>query len=228
MLFVISIISIIIGAVFLLFGAFAAIGGVGVIDGEPQTAMMIVGIVVAAIGVFALVMGYRTMKNRSKKKTADKPVPFPMSTEQMQEIEAGGLPVLYGTPLLLKSGEMVHYRTPCGLSVTRRELIGSTGGGAGASFRIAKGIYLHSGKSSSKRIYDDVTNTFKGELFITNARIVFLQSRAGFELPIVKLSAILPIEDGIRLQSGNKTYDMVLPFPEYPYTVIQTVFWNSR
>lgn len=143
-----------------------------------------------------------------------------MSDEQLAMIESDSLPEIQVPNIMMKTGEIAHYFCDGGLNITKRQAIGRTGTSGGMSFRIAKGVYLHSGKSGSHTIYSDVTNMYSGLVVITNQRIIFLQAQHGFETLISRLTAVSPTSGGLLLQSGNKVYDMSFPYPEYPYTVI--------
>lgn len=208
--------------------------------------LTIIGIFVLLIGIILLVVGlvagatelwiasllvffisimiFLQARRKSSPKNEMKQAEFPMTEDQLVMIENDQLPVVLNTPIMLRPGEVAHYITPAWLSETKRQAIGSTGGGGGVSFRVAKGIYLHSGKSGSRRVYGDVTNTFKGDLAISNQRVVFIQRDKGFEIKIPQITAIRAIQDGISLQSKSKTFYLLVPCPEYPMAVIQKCF----
>ncbi len=147
-----------------------------------------------------------------------------MTDEQLASIEADHLPEIQVPNIMRKAGEIAHYYTAGGLNITKRQAVGRTGTGGSISFRIAKGIYLHSGKSGSQTIYSDVTNMYSGLVVITNQRFIFLQAQHGFEVPISRLTAVSPSSGGLILQANSKVYDMSFPYAEYPYTVICKIY----
>lgn len=206
---------------------------VGIIVALLGTILLVVGLVAGAtelwiaslLVLFISAMMFLQARRKSPpQKKAIKQTDFPMTEEQLAAIENDQLPIVLNTPVMLRLEEVVHYITPAWLSETKHQVIGSTGGGGGVSFRVAKGIYLHSGKSGSRRVYGDVTNTFKGDLAISNQRVVFIQRDKGFEIKIPQITAIRAIQGGISLQSKSKTFDLLVPCPEYPMVVIQKCF----
>lgn len=74
--------------------------------------------------------------------------------------------------------------------------------------RVAKGLYVRSGTSGSRKIYGDVITEYKGLLTITNQRIAFLNSEKGFEIPLNKLTSITSNSSNIILQQANRTYTL--------------------
>ena len=86
------------------------------------------------------------------------------------------------------------------------KMLGSTGSSGGASIRVAKGIYLHSRSSGSKKIYGNVTTKYCGTLAISNQRIVFTNPEKGFEIPLSKLSSIESDLSTIVFQQGSKVF----------------------
>ena len=205
-----------IGIILVLFGILVLAVGVS----SKETALIIIGVVIV---ILAIVLIVRAIQKYNKQQQPAAP-PFIMTEEQLQLIAQDQLPIVENTTVMLRANEVAHYITPAWLSITQQKVLGSTGGVGGLSFRVAKGVYLHSGKSASRRIYGDVTNTYQGDLVITNQRVVFLQGEKGFEFPIKNLTALTPIEQGIALQHKSKTYNLLVPAPEYPCAVLSMVF----
>ena len=122
------------------------------------------------------------------------------------KIEAGVLPCISADKILLSKGENCHYVEVAAI-VTEKKHIESKRDGA--SFRVFKGCYYHTGESKSEPVFE--TEYTKGILFFTDKRVVFHASKNGFEQKIEKLSAITPYADAITLQFGRKTYTIMLP-----------------
>lgn len=139
------------------------------------------------------------------------------SSNQLEDfLRNGTLPTEYlETPVLLASGETVRYYGAAIYTIIKNKAIGRTGGGAGASFRIAKGVTIHSGRSASQTIYGDVTEEYPGEIVLTDQRLIFLHPQKGFEM---KLSSIVAVSAAggpqIVVQAKSKAYTFYLGSPE--------------
>lgn len=88
------------------------------------------------------------------------------------KIEAGVLPCISADKILLSKGENCHYVEVAAI-VTEKKHIESKRDGA--SFRVFKGCYYHTGESKSEPVYE--TEYTKGILFFTNKRVVFHASK---------------------------------------------------
>lgn len=108
--------------------------------------------------------------------------------------------------MLPKKNESVYLEQEAVLKVVKNKILGSSGSSGGASVRVAKGIYLHSRSSGSKKIYGDVTTKYCGTLAISNQRIVFTNPEKGFEIPLSKLSSIESDLNTIVFQQGSKVF----------------------
>lgn len=108
--------------------------------------------------------------------------------------------------LLLKPSEIAYIEQPATLSITENKVVGTTGRSSGVSMRVAKGMYVRTGGSGGRKIYDDVTTTYDGILSITNQRVSFMQDRKAFEIRLDKLTNITYEDDALILQHGNKSY----------------------
>lgn len=108
--------------------------------------------------------------------------------------------------LLLKPSEIAYIEQPATLSITENKVVGTAGRSSGISMRVAKGMYVRTGGSGGRKIYDDVTTTYDGILSITNQRVSFMQDRKAFEIRLDKLTNIAYEDDALILQHGNKSY----------------------
>lgn len=112
--------------------------------------------------------------------------------------------------LLLKESEVAYIEQSATLIVTKNKMVGTTGRGSGISMKVAKGVYIRTSGSGSKKIYSDVTTKFNGILSITNCRISFMQTQCAFEIPLHKLTNIISSNTAITLQSGSKSYNLLI------------------
>lgn len=134
-----------------------------------------------------------------------------LTEEQIHNLENKiGLPVL-DTPVFLHSGEVAVYHSQATRQETKTRVIGRTGSYGGGTVRIAKGLSIHSGGSSSSPIYGDVSMQYPGEFIITNERIIFLSNQKGFELKHQNITAATAYKDGFAFQSQNASYVLLVP-----------------
>ena len=130
----------------------------------------------------------------------------------ISEIKAGRLPILNAANVVLSNGEVCHYIDEACL-VTKKIERHYQRRNNGMSFKIAKGMYYHTGDSNSHPIEYEVPVYTKGYLYITNKRIVFTSREKGFDKKLTAISSITPYSDAIGIQSGEKIYNLLLPSP---------------
>lgn len=105
-----------------------------------------------------------------------------LTQDQIKRLEEKiELPIL-DTPVFLNYGEVAVYHSQATRQETKNRVIGRMGSYGGGTIRIAKGLSIHTGGSSSRPIYGDVSMQYPGEFIITNERVIFLSSQKGFEL----------------------------------------------
>ena len=163
--------------------------------------------------IFAVLSGlcfWRGAK-ATRKKAADQSANKTYMTDQdLQAIQAGVLPVVSGVPVVMTEDETAHFFAPARRYITKRKAIGRTGNGGGVSVRVAKGVSLRTGGGASQTVYDDVTDSFPGQVVLTDLRIVFLASQNGFDCKLNAISAITPEGDRIMIQAGSKSYRLTV------------------
>lgn len=122
-----------------------------------------------------------------------------------------GYPLVKYTGLLLRPHEFMLYATPAQVYKEKEKFMGYTGNSSGVSFRLAKGVWLRTGGSRGRPVREKVREFTKGDLIITNERIVFLAPANGFEIKIKKLLSCQPIAtDALVLQAGNVTKNIYI------------------
>lgn len=146
-----------------------------------------------------------------------------MEDTDLMLIEQGHLPVVTETPAILKEGETAHYYAPATRSVTKTKVIGHTGGGAGVSVRVAKGVTLRTGSGASQSIRGNVTDKYTGAVVLTNQRLIFLHSQAGFECKLTSITAITPMSNSIMIQVSSKSYQLLVARNDLFETVLRSV-----
>ena len=102
----------------------------------------------------------------------------------------------------MKKDEVAYIEQPATLTITENKVVGTTGRSSGVSMRVAKGMYVRTGGSGGRKIYDDITTTYDGILSVTNQRISFMQERKAFEIQLSKLTNTTSDDNTLVLQQG--------------------------
>lgn len=137
------------------------------------------------------------------------------------------LPNIEYVPIILSPKEIAVYRANASIAETKNRVVGRTGSYEGGSVRIAKGFSIHTGGSKSQPIYGEVTTQFGGELFITTERVVFLGEQKGFDLPIRKITAFFVSGGRLKIQSGQRVFEVIISAPYLAQTVFEAVSTGS-
>jgi hypothetical protein len=184
---------------------FMPIGGIIAGSGD-KTGLILVGLGVVLIAV-AVINRNRIKRQKAARAEANKAY---MTDQDLQTIQAGGLPSVSGVPVVLADGEVAHYFAPARRYITKTKAIGRTGSGGGVRVRVAKGVSVAAGGGASQTVYDDVTDSFPGQIVLTDRRIVFLAQQNGFDCKLDAISAITPEGDRIMIQAGAKNYRLLV------------------
>lgn len=117
----------------------------------------------------------------------------------------GRLPVIEDPHIILKKDEVAHAETEAALmkEVVKREMRGSYGG---VSFRVAKGIRLHTGGVRGKSVVvgTHLATADTGILTVTSKRAVYTGQRQSIEMPYTKLLRLQVFNDGIQFHLSNR------------------------
>lgn len=132
----------------------------------------------------------------------------------------GTLPQVENSPVILADGEHAVYACRAERVETKNRRIGTTGGGAGMSFRVAKGVRLRTGGAGSKSVYGDVEMVHPGELVVTTDRIVFVAASRAYEEKLSNVSAVSVDGGCLAIMTAKDNYAMRMPLPEYPCEII--------
>lgn len=162
---------------------------------------------------------------RKKKKVSHTSTPVfeKIKNRSLKLSENDPLPVVSHSPVLLQNGEICHYSGKAQQVRTKNVIVGHTGGGAGISTRIMKGVYLKTGKTTSKAIRADVQETSDGIISITNKRIIFSGEKWSFDKSIQSLSSITPYSDALSLQFGSTQYTILIGPAEYVLSILTRI-----
>lgn len=140
-----------------------------------------------------------------------------------QEIMCGRLPILNTNKIFLKNGEKCHYVDKAiyeKKTVRKRYVRRNTGYSVPGLF---KGTRVNFGGGNTD-VVDNVTyDTFRGILYITNRRIIFVGEQGGFDKKISDLIAITPYSNCIELQTNKETLKIFVPNGGLAHRVLQLV-----
>jgi len=120
------------------------------------------------------------------------------------QIEQGNLPLHPSPSLLLKKDEKCHWETKANLREWKKEVKSYSVGGAGISFRIAKGVYLRSGRGKIHReVTEEIKDVDSGILCITSERIIFKGLKKNITVPYNKIIHLELYPVGIFIHKGS-------------------------
>lgn len=186
----------------------------------------VVALTIIIVGLFySLQRAKKAKADQKAKKEADaKAMDTPYITDEgLAIIEGGGLIDLQRTPLIPEEGEVVHYYAPAIRYVTKNRVVGHSGAGAGVSVRVAKGVSIRTGGGSSRAIRGNVTDTFVGDIVLSNRRLVFINAQGGFECRLNSISSVQPDPDGVLIQAGLKSFQIAVARQDLFNKVLHTV-----
>lgn len=140
-----------------------------------------------------------------------------------QEILRGRLPILTTNKVFLKRGESCHYIDKAlyeKKTVRKRYIREDNGCSLPGLF---KGTRINIGGGSTNVVDNVQYEIFRGILYITNHRIIFVGDQMGFNKKIDDLVAITPYSNCIELQFSKDTYKLFVPDGNVTHTVLQQI-----
>lgn len=200
--------------------AIAIVGAIGSIS-KGSTEALPGAFIFLAVAAILVMSAIKAIKN---------PPPAPTLEDQgiyisQEELDAfktiGKLPQVTNSPVILAECEKAVYYCRADRVETKNRRIGTTGGGVGGSFRVAKGVSIRTGGTGSKAVYGDVEMVHGGEFVVTTDRIVFIASSRAFEEKLANISAVSVDSGCLAIMAGNDNYAMRMPCPEYPCEIIK-------
>lgn len=137
-----------------------------------------------------------------------------------------GFPFVEYDGFFCEEKELLVFACPANVFKDKEQVIGYESKSTGASVRVAKGLYMRSGGSSSSAVRAEVRKYYNGDLIITNKRIVFIGKDESFECPVEKITATkLLSKNGFVLQYGAKSKNIGVDInvTDYAYGMINYV-----
>ena len=140
-----------------------------------------------------------------------------------QEIMRGRLPILNTDKIFLKVGETCHYIDKAiyeKKTVRKRYVRRNTGYSVPGLF---KGTRINIGGGNTDVVDNVQYDTYRGILYITNKRLIFVGEQGGFEKKIADLIAISPYSNCVELQFSNDIYKIFVPNGNVTNAVLQQI-----
>lgn len=138
-----------------------------------------------------------------------------------QEIVRGRLPILNTNKIFLKPGEKCHYVDK---AIYEKRIAKKRYVHRGNSYSVPgffKGTRINMGGGHTDVIDNEHYENFRGILYITNKRIIFVTEENGFNKKIDELVALTPYANCIMLQFSKENYKLFVPDGNLAYKVLQ-------
>ena len=118
--------------------------------------------------------------------------------------------------IMLEKGEVCFYQRKAKAFHSKQAVTGYTGGYGGVSLRVAKGVSVHTGKTGKQAVRGTVNETYDGNLYVTNKRLILLSSKYGFNVSINDIIQFQAKSDGFILHTTkNKTHTVLTNDTQY-------------
>lgn len=109
------------------------------------------------------------------------------------------------TPVIMKPDEELLFALPGVTLKEPRAIRKSSGGYAGPSFRVAKGVYFRTGRfGSTSESHQEIRDIDRGVLTITSERFVFSGGMKTINLDLRKIVQVDPFTDGLALHKEGR------------------------
>lgn len=128
-----------------------------------------------------------------------------------QEILNGRLPILRTDKIFLKSNETCHYidKAIYEKKVTKKRYVRRNNGYSMPG--LFKGTRINMGGGHTDVVDNVQYETYRGIIYMTNQRIIFVGDQNGFDKRIDDLVATTPYSNCIELQFSKESYRLFVP-----------------
>ena len=184
------------------------------------------GIVIAIYLIIIYFCLQPLSKNSREKKEAKLEVEKHLKEQlaiQLEAIKRGEKPTIKVQSAMLREGEIAHFSTE-GI-LLEEKITGYEANSTSVRVKITKGVSVGKGGTKGKAIRE-IVGVSKGELAITNARIIFAGQLKSFEIPFSKLTNFHSIEDGLIFHVGSKSH--IVRIPRLAIPIAQCLLENTQ
>lgn len=140
-----------------------------------------------------------------------------------QEIMRGRLPILNTNKIFLKSGETCHYIDK---AIYEKRIVRKRYVGKNTRYSMPglfKGTRINIGGGNTDVVDKVQYETYRGILYITNKRIIFVGEQDGFDKKVSDMIAISPYSNCIELQFSKDVYKLFVPDGNVVHTALQLI-----
>ena len=131
--------------------------------------------------------------------------------------------------IILRKAETPHWSEPAELLEERVVGRRYEGGSQGMSIRIAKGLSYRIGAQKGRLITDKaMVSVSKGDLIITNQRVIFQGSMKSINLPFTKLLEFRCLDDGIVLTNDKGKPCFIQFFNSKNGAIVEAIFLKAN
>ena len=118
-------------------------------------------------------------------------------------IENNELPII-NTSISLQKGEVCYYQNACRWFEHRVVTKAIKYSGFTGSFKITKGVRYRVGQFKPQRItVDQVLEIDRGNIFLTNKRIIFMGTKKNSNIKYSSVLSIVPYSDGVGIEKDS-------------------------
>lgn len=133
-----------------------------------------------------------------------------MDYDVIKQINDGDLPCINTPNLNLEDDDFCCYMDKGYTFKDKTITTGYTGKNNGVSIRLAKGISYRTGASGSKAIRETQRTKYFGTLYLTTKKLIYSSKTISFDKPHEKITSIQEAKDGLIIQIGSNTYEIVI------------------
>ena len=140
-----------------------------------------------------------------------------------REIMSGRLPILNTDKVFLKAGEQCHYIDK---AIYEKKKVNKRMVHKGNSYSMPgffKGTRINVGRGNTDVVDNIQYEVFRGILYITNKRIIFVGESEGFDKKVDDLIAITPYTNCVELQFSKANYKLFVPDGNVTNAVLQQI-----
>ena len=212
------------------------------IEGTTNLPLMLLWLVNMVFGIICIVWHVKSNKmekeyvqteeGQAKVENAEKLLKIAKANRANPYVDVTPFVLDYGFPFVdyngffCSDGEVIVYACPANVFKDKEQVVGYRGRSTGTSVRVAKGLYMRSGRSGSSAVRAEVRKYYNGDLIVTNKRVVFIGKDESFECPVEKITATkLLTKSSFILQYGrtSKNISVDINTTEYAYGMINYV-----